>query len=141
MSKKNQEPQDLGSKFDRLGQTMKEDGDALYESLMECGPVDEDVLETLNRQNDVIKEKANILSLLYLIERVKNEEGKARTLKGHAKRTPARDFVVAEWIAHREDYGHNKTDFAKHYEKRVLNEFDVKVSDKTIREVWIKGAT
>lgn len=57
-----------------------------------------------------------------------------------AKYSPARFFVMSEWIAHHIGYDDNKTAFAKHYARRVKNEFDIEISEKTIREVWLKDA-
>lgn len=49
----------------------------------------------------------------------------------------ARFFVVAEWTKHREQYGDNKSAFARDYARRVKFEMDVDVTEKTIREVWL----
>ena len=67
-----------------------------------------------------------------------SDSASARTIKGHSKRYPAIDFVKAEWAKHRLAYQGNKSEFARIYSRRVLNEHGVKVTDKQIREVWLK---
>lgn len=49
----------------------------------------------------------------------------------------AKTYIQSEWKAHCEEYKNNKSDFARTYSKLVLNQFGVKVTDKTIREVWL----
>lgn len=49
----------------------------------------------------------------------------------------ARQFVAAEWLTHQAAYGNNKSAFARDYSRRVKNELDVSVTEKTIREVWL----
>ena len=68
-----------------------------------------------------------------------SDSASARTIKGHSKRYPAIDFVKAEWAKHRLAYQGNKSEFARIYSRRVLNEHGVKVTDKQIREVWLKN--
>ena len=63
----------------------------------------------------------------------------ARTIKGHSKRYPVMDFLKAEWAKHRLAYQGNKSEFARVYSRLVLNEHGVKVTDKQIREVWLKN--
>jgi len=61
-----------------------------------------------------------------------------RTYKGHKKRYPAMEFVQSEWAIHRDAYKKNKSAFTLHYVKRVFNEFDVTITEKKMREVWLK---
>lgn len=59
---------------------------------------------------------------------------------GHAKykrQAEAKDFVQREWEAHKGAYGGNKSAFARDYVRRVHNELDVQVTEKTLREVWL----
>lgn len=49
----------------------------------------------------------------------------------------AREFVAQEWATHRSAYGGNKSEFARHYVRRVFNEFGVSITEKTVREVWL----
>ncbi len=61
----------------------------------------------------------------------------------HAANNMARDWVCKEWKQHRESYSGNKSDFSRTYVTRVVNEFinskgePLKVTEKTIREVWL----
>ena len=55
------------------------------------------------------------------------------------KYSPARTWVVSEWAAHHGSYEGNKTVFAKHYARRVKMEHGVEITEKTIREVWLRN--
>ncbi len=57
----------------------------------------------------------------------------------HAATLPAKAFVSNEWFAHREAYKDNKSAFARDYARRVKHEFDVDVTEKQLREVWLKS--
>ena len=58
--------------------------------------------------------------------------------KAHALGNAAKAFVQAEWQAHRSAYSENKSDFARAYARRVLNEFGFRIGEKQMREVWLK---
>jgi hypothetical protein len=47
-------------------------------------------------------------------------------------------FVADEWKKHRDAYAGNKSEFCRHYVKRVLNEHHIAVTEKQMREVWLK---
>lgn len=69
-----------------------------------------------------------------------------RANKGHAQGNAAKKFVQTEWSKHREEYGNNKSEFARIYVKRVFNEHGVTITEKQLREIWlteklIAGAT
>ena len=78
-------------------------------------------------------------ALISTLDDEASDSASARTIKGHSKRYPAIDFVKAEWAKHRLAYQGNKSEFARIYSRRVLNEHGVKVTDKQIREVWLKN--
>lgn len=56
----------------------------------------------------------------------------------HAPHRAAREFVTREWVQHRAAYDGNKSAFSRDYVKRVLNEMKTKVTEKQMREVWLK---
>lgn len=56
----------------------------------------------------------------------------------HEKSNAARGFVQAEWQLHSHAYVGNKSAFARDYVRRVKNEFAVTVTEKQMREVWLK---
>lgn len=56
----------------------------------------------------------------------------------HRKTNKAKAFVRAEWHKHRDAYEGNKSAFTRDYVKRVLNEFDALVTEKQMREVWLR---
>ncbi len=58
--------------------------------------------------------------------------------KRHGKNDSARRFVVTEWQRVSAEYDGNKTAFTRDYVRRVLNEYDLTVTEKTMREVWLK---
>lgn len=74
---------------------------------------------------------------------LKNEARKETASKGgiasNQKLVAPRDFVKSEWAKHRNVYKNNKSAFARDYARRVLNEFSVQVTEKTIREVWLSN--
>jgi hypothetical protein len=59
----------------------------------------------------------------------------------YKEHTKAKEFVQKEWEAHRDEYEGNKSAFARDYVRRVLNELNVKVTEKTLREVWLSTPT
>ena len=59
--------------------------------------------------------------------------------KRHAKKDSARNFVISEWVKNCDAYYGNKTAFTRDYVRRVLNEFNIQVTEKTMREVWLKN--
>jgi hypothetical protein len=77
-----------------------------------------------------------------LTEKIKVETLKENGRLGGNSRLPdnrkARKFVVCEWIKHRDAYDGNKSSFARVYVKRVFNEFEVIITEKQMREVWLK---
>jgi hypothetical protein len=58
--------------------------------------------------------------------------------KRHAPAREAKAFVVGEWKQHGDAYKGNKSDFSRHYVRRVLAEFNVRITEKQMREVWLK---
>ena len=62
----------------------------------------------------------------------------ANARKAHAPARLAKAFVYREWTMYRVAYDNNKSAFSRDYVKRVLNELGVKVTEKQMREVWLK---
>jgi hypothetical protein len=60
----------------------------------------------------------------------------------HAPTNEARVWVQQQWKdhGHAAPYGGNKSEFARQYVKNVKAEFDIKVEEKTIAEVWLSPA-
>lgn len=56
----------------------------------------------------------------------------------HQKTNQARDWVRMEWGQHAQAYGGNKSEFSRHYARRLANERGVTVTEKTIRESWLR---
>jgi nicotinic acid phosphoribosyltransferase len=67
------------------------------------------------------------------------KEMKRRGGMRYAKNKEPKLFVQSEWLKHKEAYENNKTDFVEKYRKRVWNEYEVKITEKQMREVWLKG--
>lgn len=65
--------------------------------------------------------------------------------KKHFANNKAKIWVCEEWELYREHYSGNKSDFSRIYAKRIFNEFTdlkgapLKVTEKTIREVWLRN--
>ena len=68
-----------------------------------------------------------------------SERASKAALKRHAKNDAARNFVIKEWQEHISVYKGNKTAFTRDYVRRVFNEFRIQVTEKTMREVWLKN--
>ena len=56
----------------------------------------------------------------------------------HGKMNAARAFVQTEWTEHSEAYERNKSAFSRDYVRRCFNEFQVTITEKQMREVWLK---
>lgn len=65
--------------------------------------------------------------------------GEDLAARRHALNREAKAWVLGEWQAHAEGYARNKSEFARHYARRLLNERGVEVTDRSIREKWLKG--
>lgn len=87
-----------------------------------------------------VRQKAAIR--LRSIQKDVNQAAKSFSKQGtdgrYEKYRKARAFVIAEWQKYKADYENNKSEFSRIYVKRVLNEYDAKISDKQMREVWLK---
>ncbi|OYY36030.1 MAG: hypothetical protein B7X65_09715 [Polaromonas sp. 39-63-25] len=90
------------------------------------------------RAMEVFRQKANPLSMIEVIEIVISDTNSAKALLKHAPHRKAKEFVQAEWSLHRENYGDNKSAFARDYVRRVWNEMNVTVTEKQLREVWLR---
>jgi hypothetical protein len=67
---------------------------------------------------------------------------------GRTKNEPyriAKQYLLKEWEAKKVDYGNNKSQFARDYVRLISHRFTdgdgdpLKVTEKTIREVWLKS--
>lgn len=56
----------------------------------------------------------------------------------HGKSNKAKEWVQAEWRIYKTEYNGNKSAFSRDYVRRCLNEYEVKVTEKQMREVWLK---
>ncbi len=56
----------------------------------------------------------------------------------HAAKNEARKFIEAEWTKHQAGYQNNKSAFARDYSRLVKNTLGTDVTEKTIREIWLK---
>ncbi len=87
--------------------------------------------------DDVLHQYMNVFSIFSLLEILHRHDAVAKALLRHAPNRKAREFVVAEWLQHRDVYGGNKSEFARHYVKRLWNERQLKITEKQMREVWL----
>lgn len=56
----------------------------------------------------------------------------------HQKTEIAKKFIAEEWSLHRKAYQDNKSAFSRDYVRRVRNEHSVTITEKQMREVWLK---
>lgn len=66
-----------------------------------------------------------------------SDAASSKAAKLHAPRNNAKNWVRSEWIEKHEAYGGNKSEFARHYARRIKNERSIEITEKTIREVWL----
>lgn len=78
-------------------------------------------------------EEAKVLRIYEQEQGVSNHTSK----NAGKKNEKARKFVKEEWIKHKESYDHNKSDFARHYSRLVLEKFSIEITDKSIRDRWL----
>ena len=67
------------------------------------------------------------------------ELAKAAAIKRHKKNAEMRELVIARWQADGQSYGGNKSDFARHYARRLLQEHEFAVEATTIATRWLRG--
>jgi len=81
-------------------------------------------------------------SLQYALEAGKKAAFKERATelasRRHQPTNKARVWVVSEWGTHKADYMGNKSAFARDYVGRLRHELGVSVTEKQLREVWLK---
>lgn len=81
-------------------------------------------------------------SLQYALEAAKKAAFKERATelasRRHQPTNKARAWVVAEWSTHKSAYIGNKSAFARDYVGRLRHELGVSVTEKQLREVWLK---
>ena len=85
-------------------------------------------------------------TLLSIIVKVTDETKKAarsiqaseNAKKGHEKGNAARTYVLKEWAEHKDAYAGNKSAFARAYVRFVKRDFTVDITEKQMREVWLK---
>jgi len=90
------------------------------------------------RSMEIFREKANPFSMIELVQIVASDTNSAKALLKNAPYKRAREFVRAEWELNRSSYANNKSAFARDYVRRVWNELNVSVTEKQMREVWLR---
>ena len=91
----------------------------LLELAMDCGIAMERMRSSKQGEFDFGALHLNRLESLLLGGRVRA-----------AKTINAKKFVMSEWRNHSDAYGGNKSEFARHYVRRLKNEMDVDVKEK-----------
>ena len=103
------------------------DGDGLDEAAMDVGFF-----------HARVKPPTALLSMISQAKRVAlSDAASFKAAKLHAPRNNAKNWVRSEWNEKREAYGGNKSEFARHYVRRIKNERSIDITEKTIREVWL----
>jgi hypothetical protein len=111
-----------------------------------------ELLEKLDGLNNcIIKHQDDELSevqkgthpiVVSAVESDKSRAAKAAVSIRHKKLLPARLWVVAEWKRIGADaayYNGNKSAFARKYSRLIVDTFNEKIEERTIRESWLKG--
>ncbi|MFM9901325.1 MAG: hypothetical protein ACKVOT_09940 [Polaromonas sp.] len=139
-------PSDLqDDSFDKLPQRlaalaalMKID-DCVLASLDDGGQLDEDAVALERLRSFVSPPKSSNIGLKELKRIALSERGAELAHRRHRKTNDAREWVLSEWAAHASAYDGNKSAFSRDYVRRALNEFHIKITEKQMREVWLKG--
>jgi hypothetical protein len=95
-----------------------------------------EVLDGRAHGEDFYRDVAQLLEKSVKHARQQAATKAARAL--HAPSNDAKKFVQDEWEKHAQAYDWNKSEFARHYVRRLLNERQVKVTEKQLRDVWLK---
>lgn len=106
-----------------------------HEEVSECSIEIADFKRALNWKKE--EGHAVDIAVRNVITQRAQSGGRAK-YKEHSK---AKEFVQSEWAAHQDEYEGNKSAFARDYVRRVLNELNVRVTEKTLREVWLSTPT
>lgn len=72
------------------------------------------------------------------IARYKTDRARKNAAKSNAATTEAMSFVLSEWAAHKDAYEGNKSEFARVYSARIKREKGIDITDRTIRERWLR---
>jgi len=64
---------------------------------------------------------------------------KAAAIKRNEKNQAMRQLVIERWNVEQKDYENNKSDFARHYSRLLLQEHDFEVTASTIATRWLRG--
>lgn len=64
---------------------------------------------------------------------------KAAATKRNEKNHAMRRYVIERWHAEKKGYENNKSDFARHYARILLNEHEFEVEASTIATRWLRG--
>lgn len=128
----------LVAQFDQWEATASADAEAIYARMVLPDDEPEAALYQMLLLHEQIKDRINFFSLMEFVELCNRNDKSVRAWKQHSSRRVAIDFVKTEWEKHRNDYAGNKSEFSRHYVKRVFNELQVAVTEKQMREVWLK---
>ena len=112
-----------------------------------------DVREKYSRESSVYRERLFSemeknsrlkLQTLELSAKVRSAQARKGGLEKSAEIRLAREYVVAEWLEKSNAYGNNKSAFARDYVRLIRQKYTdrngdpLSVTEKTIREVWLK---
>jgi hypothetical protein len=77
----------------------------------------------------------------HVIDRYKRvNQAKRASSERHKKNRIAKKFVADEWQEHRNAYKNNKSDFSRHYVRILIKDHDVTITEKQLREEWLKDS-
>lgn len=96
-----------------------------------------EVLDGRQHNEDFYRDIAQLVEESVKRARQQAASKAARAL--HAPNNEAKEFIRSEWEKHAAGYDFNKSEFARHYVKRLINERGVEVTEKQLREVWLKN--
>ncbi len=128
----------LLDELDAMEATAAADAESIYARIVSPDDDPRVALYQVLFLNDQIREKINFFSLLEFVQLCNREDKSLKAWRQHSARRAAMEFVVAEWKKHRDEYAGNKSEFSRHYVKRVFNELGITVTEKQMREVWLK---
>ncbi|WP_454903343.1 hypothetical protein [Variovorax gossypii] len=98
----------------------------------------ENVVDILALRDRLQLPKSMESTLNFAKQQARREQATRAVAARHAPGKRARTFVQHEWSTHQNAYNANKSAFARDYVRRVKHEFGVDITEKQLREVWLK---
>lgn len=78
-------------------------------------------------------------AFLSALTAAKTLAARSNASKAHEVNNKLKAFVQAEWQLHKDAFESNKSAFSRQYVRRLKKDYDYVVTEKQMREVWLKA--